>query len=170
MEGRVRNREREAESRDFTTYDNVMRVRKRYVEQQMKGKVLIRDSDREWEMSAQGKLKYYLQPDTFDDHALRDWYTFAQDIRKHSGKHTHQGGLVIFVLEGRGYSIVDGVRYDWEAGDLMLLPPKPGGVEHQHFNLVEGERCKWVAFIYSPFWDAVSGEMTQGELSPDYKK
>ena len=46
--------------------------------------------------------------------------------RPRSGKHRHQGGLVIYVLEGKGYSIVDGERKDWEKGDLVLLPMKPG--------------------------------------------
>lgn len=166
----VKSRSRDREASAFNTYDVVMNYRKDYVEQQMKGKVVIRSTDREWEMTRQGKLKYYLQPHQFDDHALRDWMTFVQDIRKHSGSHRHQGGLVIFVLEGKGYTVVDNKRYDWEAGDLLLLPPKPDGVEHQHFNAEEGSGCKWVAFIYMPIWDAVSGEMTQGQLSPDYKK
>lgn len=168
-EERTRVREREREAAPGNTYENVLYQRKRFVEQQLTGKVVVKDSDREWELSRQGRLKYYLQPHTFEDHALRDWQVFAQDIRVHSGSHVHQGGLVIFVLEGKGYTIIDGERYDWEAGDLILLPTKPGGVEHQHFNLDPSKGCKWVAFIYWPYWDAVASEMTQGELCPDFK-
>ncbi|HEY7060330.1 MAG TPA: cupin domain-containing protein [Chloroflexota bacterium] len=36
-----------------------------------------------------------------------------------------------FVLEGRGYSVIDGVRYDWEPEDALCLAP---GCAHQHFN------------------------------------
>jgi gentisate 1,2-dioxygenase len=43
----------------------------------------------------------------------------------------HQGGLVIYVLEGegaegRGYTILDDERYEWEAGDVMTLPLRQG--------------------------------------------
>ena len=165
----VRSREREPEREPADTYEMVMYQRAQFIQQQMTGKVVIRGSDREWEQSRQGRLKYYLQAHTYGDAALRDWQVFAQDIRKHSGSHTHQGGLVIFCIEGRGYSMVDGERHDWEAGDLLLLPCKPGGVEHQHFNAEIGKSCKWIAFIYWPYWDALASEMTQGQVSPDYK-
>ena len=73
------------------------------------------------------------------------------DIKTVSGKHRHQGGLLIYVLEGKGYSIVNGERKDWQKGDLVLLPMVPGGVEHQHFN-VEPEKgaARWIAFINMP--------------------
>ena len=163
---KVKEHEREVELAD--TYEMVMYQRKKFLDLQMTGKVVIRAKDREWEQGRQGRLKYYLQPTSFSDAPLRDWIVFVNDIRKHSGKHRHQGGAVIFVLEGRGYSVVDGVRYDWEAGDLLLLPCKEGGVEHQHFNLAEGQPCKWIAFFYLPYWDLMVSEFTQGELSPDF--
>ena len=76
---------------------------------------------------------------TFKDTPLQHWRVFIHDIKTRSGKHRHQGGLVIYVLEGKGYSVVDGERKDWEKGDLVLLPMKPEGVEHQHFNLDPAE-------------------------------
>jgi len=163
---RVREREREIELEN--TYENVFYQRRKFIERQMTGKVVIREKDREWEESRQGRLKYYLQPHTFSDHALTHWQVFTHDIRKHSGSHRHQGGLVIFCLEGKGYSMVNGVRHDWEAGDLLLLPLVPEGVEHQHFNVEEGKPCKWMAFIYWPFTEMLASELTQGELSPTY--
>ncbi len=166
---RVREHERELEFAD--TYEGVMYRMKKFIEKQMTGKVVIHEKDREYEQGRQAFCKQYLVPHTFSDPAfpaLRDWQVFKQDIRKHSGSHKHQGGLVIFCLEGKGYSVVDGVRYDWEEGDLLLLPYKPGGVEHQHFNLEPGKPCKWIAFIYFPYWDMVAAEMTQMTLHPDF--
>ncbi len=46
----------------------------------------------------------------------------------------HQGGRVHVVWEGRGYTMVDGVRHNWETGDVIMLPVKPEGTTHQHFN------------------------------------
>ncbi len=167
---RVKEREREVELAD--SYEKVYYERNKFIERQMTGKVVIREKDRDWEQGRQGRVKFYLLPHSlpngFSDHALRDWEVFKQDIRKHSGSHRHQGGLVIFCLEGKGYSTVNGVRHDWEKGDLLLLPCQPGGVEHQHFNLEPGKPCKWMAFIYWPYFDLLASELIQGQLHPDY--
>jgi len=49
------------------------------------------------------------------------------------------------------------------------LPIKPGGVEHQHFNINPGSECRWIAFSYMPFFDHVASEFTQTEVSPLFK-
>jgi quercetin dioxygenase-like cupin family protein len=164
---RVRERERPPISEN--PYESVMRQRKALAERNMNGPVVVRGEDREWFQARQGKLRFYLDPVTFKDTPLQQWRVFIHDIKTRSGKHVHQGGLVIYVLEGKGYSIVDGERKDWEKGDLVLLPMKPGGVEHQHFNLQPGQDCRWIAFSYMPFFDHVASEFTQTEVSPLFK-
>ena len=99
---------------------------------------------------------------------MDDWNIFVQDIKVHSGKHRHQGGLVIYILEGEGWSEVDGERHDWEAGDLLLLPIKPGGVEHQHFNTDPDTPCRWLAFIHWPTLDHLASPAEQLEDSPTW--
>ena len=94
---------------------------------------------------------------------------FENHVRTHSGKHRHQGGLVIYVIDGEGYSIVDGERFDWKSGDLLLLPIRPGGVEHQHYNLKADRPCRWIAFCHMPTMDNLAMEMTQIEVSPDFR-
>jgi len=169
MREKIGVKERDRETESLNKYEMVLYQRKKFAEQQMTAKVVIHDSDREWEATRQGRIKYYLQPYSFTDHALRDWLVFSHDIRVHGGRHKHQGGAVaIFVLEGKGYSVIDGVHYDWEEGDLILLPNKPGGVDHQHFNSELGKSCKWIAFIYLPFHNSLASVTTQVELSPDY--
>lgn len=48
----------------------------------------------------------------------------------HTETHKH-GEAIVYVLSGHGYSIVDGVRHDWGAGDCIFIQP---GQLHQHFN------------------------------------
>jgi gentisate 1,2-dioxygenase len=48
----------------------------------------------------------------------------------HTETHKH-GWVTVFVLSGSGYSIVDGERWDWRAGDMINVP---AGAWHQHFN------------------------------------
>lgn len=163
---RTRLREREAEAIPETNYEKWMRHRADFRARQRSGQVVVRSTDREYENTRQGKVFYYLNPLVYKDAPLQDWLVFTQDIRKHSGKHRHQGGLVIYVIEGRGYSIVDGERIEWEEGDLLLLPIRPGGTEHQHFNHAEAQGCRWIAFCFIPFVDNLASELTQTEVSP----
>ncbi|MBI2953759.1 MAG: cupin domain-containing protein [Chloroflexi bacterium] len=50
---------------------------------------------------------------------------------KNSGRHGHMEA-VLYVLDGEGYTIVDGERVDWKKGSLIQVPG-PDSV-HQHFN------------------------------------
>ncbi len=122
----------------------------------------------QYELNPQGKIGYYLHEQMFTDTCLRDWWVFIHDIRKVSGKHRHQGGLVLFILEGRGYTTMNGERFDWKAGDLVLMPLLPERVEHQHFNSNPGTGAKWMAFIHIPSFKEVGGELTQSSLDPEW--
>ncbi len=153
---------------EISMYEFHCKARRDFLQRQNIGKLLIKANERTWEVSRQGKTKNFMYPNLLPENALQDWAVFQQDIVTHSGKHRHQGSLVIFVLEGRGYTVVDGVRQDWKKGDLILLPLKQGGVEHQHFNLEPGKPCKWIAMIYLPMYDQVASFTEQIELSPLY--
>ena len=45
--------------------------------------------------------------------------------------HGHMNSAAFYVLKGRGYDIHDGERFDYEAGDMLMVP---NGVVHQHHN------------------------------------
>ena len=164
-----KNRTREREQIPFGVYEQALRSRVEFHERQRNGRLIVKNAEVIKQLGRQGYIEYFLRP-TFEDIPLRDWYVFAHDVKKHSGRHTHQGGLVLFVLEGKGWTVVDGVRYDWKEGDLVLLPLKPGGVEHQHFNADPEQGCKWLAFINVPMWDQGASQLMQGEAHEDFKK
>ena len=48
-----------------------------------------------------------------------------------TGKHYH-GEEAIYITKGKGCTVIDGKRYDWEEGSCLFIP---FGVVHQHFNL-----------------------------------
>jgi quercetin dioxygenase-like cupin family protein len=56
---------------------------------------------------------------------------FEEVPRTSSHKHSHTEAM-LFVLEGNGFSEIDGKQYDWEAGDAVHVPPKM--TMHEHFN------------------------------------
>jgi len=47
-----------------------------------------------------------------------------------SKKHRHLDEAIILILKGKGYSIIEGKRIDWEGGDVLFIPK---WVWHQHF-------------------------------------
>lgn len=166
---RETTRAREREAQGTNVYDAGFNLDTERRRRSLEGRIVIKGSERPWEQTRQGLLKHYVHS-TIDDTAVLNWRSFfVHDIKTHSGRHRHQGGLAIYVIEGRGWTTVDGARHDWEAGDLILLPVKPGGVEHQHFNAEPGKPCRWLGIIYGGFWDALGNEKEQNEESPDWK-
>ena len=48
-----------------------------------------------------------------------------------SQKHGHVNEAAFYILDGVGYEIHDGIRYDWAAGDIAIVH---NNCVHQHFN------------------------------------
>lgn len=165
-----RVRERERPPIQQNPYERVLQQRRDLAARNAQGPIVVRKSEREIFMSRQGKLQFFMDPVTFKETPLQHWRIFIHEIRTKSGKHRHQGGLLIYVLDGKGYSIVDGERWDWEKGDLVLLPMKPGGVEHQHFNLDPQKPSTWAAFINVPIQEFLASDLQQVEASPEFKE
>jgi quercetin dioxygenase-like cupin family protein len=65
--------------------------------------------------------------------------------------HGHQNEAVFYILQGSGYEIHDDERYDWEAGDLVVVHTDS---VHRHFNdgdetakaLVMKAKSTWMYF------------------------
>ncbi len=56
---------------------------------------------------------------------------FEESPHSSSHSHTHTEAM-LYVLEGRGYSLIDGERHEWQAGDAVHVPPRM--THHGHFN------------------------------------
>jgi uncharacterized RmlC-like cupin family protein len=156
----ARTREKDAPVEEIHPYEYLFTSFEDRRARSRNGDIVIRGKDLRFQQSRQGRSKYYLHHRS-QTAALEDWYVFAKDVQTESGAHIHQGGLVIYVSKGRGYSVFDGVRHDWKPGDLLVLPVKPGGVEHQHFNLDENDSSEWIAFIYLPLMHVTGSMLTQ---------
>ena len=164
----TRTQTREQEACPGLKYDTAYKSRGDFVDHGMTGQIVVKDSDREWELSRQGFLKWYILEKEYPETVLNDWWVFIHDIKKQSGKHRHQGGLVLFIIEGRGATEVNGEIFEWEKGDCVLLPMHPDGIEHKHYNRGT-EPAKWLAFIHIPTWNHVCSELTQIEISQAFQ-
>jgi gentisate 1,2-dioxygenase len=48
-----------------------------------------------------------------------------------SDNHGHMNEAMFYILDGKGHEVHDGIRYDWEAGDVVVVE---NCCVHQHFN------------------------------------
>jgi uncharacterized RmlC-like cupin family protein len=169
----ITERFRERDPEPPGAYDRFIERQQARLKRAHSGQIVMRRDQVAAENSRQGILRWYLnsQEDPEDPtaaSAIQNWDVFVHDIRRHSGMHRHQGGLVIYVIRGRGYTLVEGERVDWKAGDLLLLPVIPGGVAHQHFNEEPGTPAEWVAFVYRPMHDAIGSYIEQMSEAPNF--
>ncbi len=85
-------------------------------------------------------------PQLFDKSIVNPMKTdIAQSIETHISviaprgtgqRHGHMNSAIFYCLRGKGYDIHDGRRFDYEAGDIMVVE---NGCVHQHFNASEDE-------------------------------
>jgi gentisate 1,2-dioxygenase len=100
------------------------------------GAWLIKGKAVPWENNRQGRMQWYLHP-ALEDTAIRSMMFFRQEIppRSRSGAQRSPGGQVIYIIQGRGYTLLDGVRHDWEEEDVVNIPIRADGVTVQHVNI-----------------------------------
>ena len=74
----------------------------------------------------------YTNPTT-GSHVLPTLSCNVQMLRPsvHTTAHRHSSSAVYHVFRGNGYTVVDGVRIDWNQGDFFALPP---WCWHEHGN------------------------------------
>lgn len=51
---------------------------------------------------------------------------------QHTKAHRHVHSAIYHVVSGCGYTIIDGVKFEWEKGDFFILPPWS---YHEHVNI-----------------------------------
>ncbi len=84
-------------------------------------------------------------------------YTIGVDIttispNSNDRKHRHYYETILFVLEGMGYSIVEGDKVDWKAGDALHIPP---WAWHQHFNTDLDKEVKFLSGTNAPLLQSI---------------
>ncbi len=66
-----------------------------------------------------------------------------------SQKHGHVNEAAFYILDGTGYEIHDGVRYDWKAGDIAIVH---NNCVHQHFNADEKKPARALVIKTKPMY------------------
>ncbi len=76
--------------------------------------------------------------------------------------HGHQNEAVFYILEGRGYEIHDGQRYEWEKDDLVIVHTDS---VHKHYNADPDRRALAMVMKAKAAWMYL-GLIQQGRSGP----
>lgn len=64
-------------------------------------------------------------------------------------RHGHMNSAIFYILDGKGYDVHDGVRYDWEAGDVCIVE---NGCVHEHHNSDPEHPARMLVFKAKPLF------------------
>lgn len=97
-------------------------------------------------------------PQTFSRHYVEPKDGITQLFHLHieeyapgarSQKHGHVNEAAFYILDGSGYEIHDGIRYDWTAGDIAIVH---NNCVHQHFNASATEPARALVIKTKPMY------------------
>lgn len=115
----------------FTFYDEWLTSWDTSVEERKRARKVIHEDEIQWATTRQdAKIGLLAAPET----GFKTWGTVSMiaEIPQgwHTGEHAH-GEEAVYIVRGAGFSVINGVRYDWAKGSTLWIP---FGARHQHFN------------------------------------
>jgi quercetin dioxygenase-like cupin family protein len=78
-----------------------------------------------------------------------------------SGTHRHSGEALIFIIEGGGFSTIQGVRVEWETFDTVFIPPMTW---HSHEATIDSQ---FVAMWNAPLLEGLGLYYNEELADPD---
>ena len=145
----VTNRKESLAGRNM--WDELISLRDRQRTEMRAGLQVVKESDLPLETNQMGQIRWYLHPN-LKDVVVNPMLVYQQEIPvgSRTGRLKFQGGQVIMILDGEGYTSIDGVKYTWKKGDVLNLPLRDDGIIVQHFNSSSSLVAKFLAV--EPNW------------------
>src|ERR671923_1063030 len=97
-------------------------------------------------------------PQSFSKHFVEPVDGLGQTLHVHleeyapggrTQKHGHVNEAAFYILDGVGYEVHDGVRYDWKAGDVAIVH---NNCVHQHFNASKDKPARALVMKTKPMF------------------
>jgi len=135
---------------------------------------VVRGKDLPMENNRQGAMQWYLHP-IMEDTVINPFIFYVQEIPpgSRSGRVKTQGSQIFYIWEGKGFTVMDGVKHYWETGDVVQIPLRPAGVIYQHFNSDQKNPVRLISVeantVGALGMDRGSG-FEQLESCPEYEK
>src|SRR5438034_9174028 len=104
------------------------------------------------------EMKFVDGPQSFSKHFVEPEDGLTQTLHIHleeyapggkTQKHGHVNEAAFYILDGAGYEIHDGKRYDWKAGDVAIVH---NNCVHQHFNASAKEPARALVIKTKPMY------------------
>src|SRR5919204_6543764 len=104
------------------------------------------------------ELRFNDGPQSFSKHFIEPVDGLGQTLHIHleeyapggrTQKHGHVNEAAFYILDGQGYEIHDGVRYDWKAGDIAIVH---NNCVHQHFNASKDKPARALVIKTKPMY------------------
>ncbi len=117
---------------DPNTFSDRMEVQiKKQEDAKHSGRIVARAEEMQWGETKMGSLSLRISP--MAGFPINTMHAHMDRIAPgaSTGLHRHSSEAIVLVIEGEGYTTIDGVRYDWEKGDCFVVPV---GTWHQYFN------------------------------------
>jgi hypothetical protein len=103
--------DRKARLAEVNHWDELLALRDRQREQTKNGIQVIKESELPLEVGRQGLMRWYLHP-AIKDTCLSMLLFFQQEIRPAAAPAgSNSGRQVMMITEGRGYTVIDGVKH-----------------------------------------------------------
>ena len=161
-----RERTKEPEATAEGSYEATLRLAREKRERDFQGDCVVKGAELARAMTQLGSIaRYYPQLTS----PLQEWDVWLLEFEERTGKHLQQGGGVFFVVEGNGYSVLNGEKVLWKKGGLVLVPVQLGGVEVQHFNEGAGKAALCM-FRHRMVKDALGSRTQHLEDSPEWER
>lgn len=103
------------------------------------------------------------------DYPIQTFTVFMREVPpgKRPSAHGHLNEALFYILEGKGYEIHDGKKYDWEAGDVVVVH---AGCVHAHYNATTDRMARAIVINPKPLYLFMKLEEQQmldvGEIDP----
>jgi len=138
--------DRKAQLAATNFWDELLKMRDEQRANRKSAVQVVRGKDLPQEVNRQGLMRWYMHP-KITDTVLTTHMFFEQEIPpgSRSGRLKFQGEQVMYIIKGKGYTLIDGVKHSWKAGDVVNLPLRKPGIVVQHFNEDPNESAKFVA-------------------------
>jgi gentisate 1,2-dioxygenase len=129
-----------------STYPELIELFQRQLAAKKKSRIVMKKKDIQWD-NAHPQSRSATLVDARGGFATTFVNVGISEIapRNHTGKHKHTEA-VVYILGGRGYSIIGGKRYPWEQGDTIYIPPD---TFHQHYN-TGNETVQYLRIVPGP--------------------
>ncbi len=121
-------------------------------------RIVIKASEMKWEDDKM--VRSALMVSSMTNFKLKTLHSWVGEILPggYTGKHRHTSEAILLGLSGDGYSVIDGKRYDWSAGDAIVMTAM---CWHQHFNASSTKPFRFYAATNYPLTENIGLAMIE---------